>query len=76
MPNLIPIDFYTEGKPNAIYPLRCMQYCFSGQYVIFVLATKADSGEDSQMALVTVSVKTQLSQSVILKLSVLGYAIR
>lgn len=42
----------------------------------YILATKADSGKDSQMALVTASVKTQLSQSIILKLSVLGYAIR
>ena len=57
MPNLIPIDFCTEGKPNTIYPLGCMRYCFSGECVIFVLATKTVSGEDSQMALVTVSMK-------------------
>lgn len=57
MPNLIPIDFYTERKPNTIYPSGCMQDCFSGKCVIFVLATKAISGQDSQVALVTVSPK-------------------
>lgn len=38
MPNLISIDFYIEGEPNAIYPLGCMQHFFFFQGNVLYLS--------------------------------------
>ena len=75
MPNLIPIDFYAEGKSNAIYPLGCMHYCFSGKCGYICPGHKGCLRGGQPDGFGHSVHETQLSQSVILKLSVFGYAI-
>lgn len=59
MANLIPIDFLCRrrAKHNLALGLHAILF-FQGNVVIFVLGTKTVSGEDNQMALVTVSTNT------------------
>lgn len=76
MPNLIPIDFYAEGKPNTIYPLGCMQYCFSGKCDYMCLGHKGHLRGGQPNGFGHSVHKTQLSQSIILELSVLRYTSR
>lgn len=78
MPNLIPIDFYIEGEPNSIYPLGCMQHFFFFFREMCYICPGHKSclwGEQPKGFCHSVH-ETQRFQSVILKLSVLGYAIR
>lgn len=56
-----PLTFTQKEKPNTIYPFGLHAILFFRGMVIFVPATKAVSGEDSQMALVTVSVRHNCS---------------
>lgn len=76
MPNLIPIDFYAEGKPNTIYPFCCIQYCFSGKCGYICPGHRGCLRGGQTNGFGDSVHETQLSRSVILKLSVLGYAIR
>lgn len=76
MPNLIPIGFYAEGKPNRIYPLGCLQYCFSGKWGYICPGHKGCLRGEPPNGFGHSVHETQLSQSVIWKLSVLGYAVR
>lgn len=73
MPNLIPIDFYAEGKSNTINPLGCLQYCFSGKCGYICPGHRGCLWGRWLWSRVH---ETLMSLSVILELSVLGYAIR
>lgn len=60
-----PLTFMQKESQTQFTLWVAYNIVFQGNVVIFVLATEAVSGDDRQMALVTVS----------MKLSVLGYAI-
>lgn len=76
MPNLIPIDFYAEGKPNNNLPLGLHTILFFREMgKIFNWAGRGCLRGGQTNGFGHSVHETQLSQSVILKLSVLGYAI-
>lgn len=76
MPNLIPVDFYTEGKAkhNLSFWVACNIVFQGNGYICSGHKGRLWGGQPNGFGH---SVReTQLFQSIILKLSVLGYAIR